>query len=316
MNLSGCARAGRRTLAAAAAAAAIAGCGGGDQVGQFTPTRVLAFGDESSVITAEGRKYTVNALKSDNTTLDCATHALWIQTIANAWAIVFPQCNPNAVASPSGKIYAAAGAKAGDLAAQVKAHRDSGSFGRRDLATVLVGANDIVELYNMYPATGADALVALAETRGAMVAAQVNEIAIAGAKVVVATTLDIGQSPFGIAEGAKGADRPALLSRLASRFNARLRTNLINDGRIIALTLADERVQSIVARPGDWGFANVRDATCLPSAPLPSCTTQTLAAGASIATWLWADALRLSPGGHSKLGELAVSNINNNPFAD
>ena len=42
-------------LAAAAVALLLAACGGGDQVEQFRAGRVIAFGDENSVITADGR---------------------------------------------------------------------------------------------------------------------------------------------------------------------------------------------------------------------------------------------------------------------
>jgi hypothetical protein len=46
--------------AAIAATALLASCGGG-QVEPFSPTRVLAFGDELSTIEADGRRYSINA---------------------------------------------------------------------------------------------------------------------------------------------------------------------------------------------------------------------------------------------------------------
>src|SRR5262249_50065594 len=50
------------SLAAVAAAALIAGCGGGgtSQIDPFSPTRVIAFGDESGAILQSGKKYTIN----------------------------------------------------------------------------------------------------------------------------------------------------------------------------------------------------------------------------------------------------------------
>jgi hypothetical protein len=53
----------------------LASCGGGtEQVTPFAPTRMLVFGDEMSVMTKlppQGRKYSVNALITDGTDLDC-----------------------------------------------------------------------------------------------------------------------------------------------------------------------------------------------------------------------------------------------------
>jgi hypothetical protein len=76
--------------------AALASCGGGGLVEPFRPTRILALGDELSVIEADGRKYTVNAFKvTDSTTtpqtestteLDCVRNPIWIRwRPASAW---------------------------------------------------------------------------------------------------------------------------------------------------------------------------------------------------------------------------------------
>ena len=58
----------RRSLslfAMTGAATLLASCGGGTQLVPFDAQRVLVFGDETSVITAVGKKYTVNALLAD-----------------------------------------------------------------------------------------------------------------------------------------------------------------------------------------------------------------------------------------------------------
>ena len=60
-------------LAGVLASALLASCGGGEQVSTFTASRVIAFGDESSLINSNGSKYTVNALVSGSTTaFDCS----------------------------------------------------------------------------------------------------------------------------------------------------------------------------------------------------------------------------------------------------
>jgi hypothetical protein len=96
---------GRRALGAAAIAATllIAACGGGDtETNNFRASRVVVFGDESSVIVdtngdANGSKYSVNATVSEtDPTVACALNPLWVQSVASLYGLVFPECN-NAV---------------------------------------------------------------------------------------------------------------------------------------------------------------------------------------------------------------------------
>lgn len=307
----------------AVAAVTLVGCGGGSRVADFHPTRILSFGDETSVITADGRKYTVNAVVSGTSTVDCSANLIWVQALAKNYGLVFPQCNPGAVAAPTGRILAVPGAKIADLPAQIDAFVAADRLLDHDLATVLAGANDVVELYRQFPTQSADALVAAAEARGTALADQVNRISLTGARVVVATVLRQGQTPFGVAEQAanptSNPGRADLLNRLSDRLNAKLRIGLINDGRKIALVLADERISTIVSRPGDFSFVNATQAACLASAAPPACTTQTLTTSstgtaADGSTWLWANDFNLSAGGQSRFGDAAVAAANNNPF--
>src|SRR6187200_2380535 len=92
----------RRALVGGAAAAtlALASCGGGEQVEKFVASRVIAFGDENSVILdtngdANGRKYTVDAtVSATDPTLACKLNPIWGQVVATAYGFVFPECNP------------------------------------------------------------------------------------------------------------------------------------------------------------------------------------------------------------------------------
>ncbi len=329
--------AGLRNLARVAAlggAALLASCGGGTQVEAFSPQRVLVFGDETSVITTDGRKYTVNALKTDGVTFDCATNPIWVQTVASSFGLVFPQCNPDNVASPRSRILATAGARVADLTAQVDCLFDSAQcaagtdaetagsgFSSKDLTTVLVGTHDVLDIYAQYPGISIDQAKALAETKGAELAVQVNRIAAAGGKVLLGKVLDLGQTPFGLAEKANNTDtdRAALLTTLAARFNAKLRVDIVNDGRKIGLVQTDERIQTMVSFPGSFGFSNVTEAACLSTVVAPNCTTADMVTDSSgnLATasgWLWADSLNLSAGGQFRLGEIGASVAVNNPF--
>ena len=297
----------------------MAGCGGGTQVERFVPTRVVVLGDETSVINTDGTKYSINATVSTTApTLDCAINPIWVQVLATAYGRVFAQCNP-AAAAVTAVTFSAVGAKVADIAAQAG---QVGVFSGTDLVTILVGANDITAQYARFPGVSEQQLGAEVEALGATLAATVNAVADAGGKVLIATVPDMGLTPFALAEKAANTDtdRAALLTRLTARMNAKLRANINNDGRRIGLLLADEMVQAVVKFPTVYGYANVSAAACLSSAALPTCTTSTLqpatatATAATAFTWLWADALHLSPGGQSRLGALAATRAAGNPF--
>jgi outer membrane lipase/esterase len=300
--------------AALAAALVVAACGGGGgQVEPFEPTRILALGDETSVILSDGRKYTVNALATGGTALACETHPVWVQLVADAFELKFPQC-PGTNTAPSGVMLAAAGAKAADIAAQVDSV--AASFTDKDLVTMLVGANDILELYAQYPARSEADLAAELRARGRAWGVQVNRVAQAGPAVLLLTVPDMGLTPYALAQKAAftDTDRAALLTRLTNEYNAGMRLEIINDGRLIGLAFADLELQNIVRFPAAFGFANVTDVICLASAPLPTCTTQTMVTNANATNWLWADDRHLSPGGQNRLGLIGALRAKNNPF--
>lgn len=300
----------------------VAACGGGTQSDPFIATRVIAFGDELSALEDSGdanaRKYTVNALRSDGTTLSCQLNPLWIQTLAGAYGITFPQCNPNAVTNPTGRIYAAAGARVADIAGQIDTHLAGGTgFKEDDLVTVLAGMNDLFDLYAQFPTTDAATLIAQAEAAGAALGRQVVRVAEAGGKVLIATVPDLGLTPYAIAQEAAfpGEGRKALLTQLSARFNAKLRTTLPNDsGRSIGLVLLNELIQAIVRTPIGW--ANVIAPVCntATQADVRTCTTLTLVTDGSSATWLWASDRLLSPAGQAQLGTAAFNQSRRNPF--
>lgn len=298
-----------------AASALLASCGGGEQVAAFHASRVIAFGDEFSVINADGSKYTVNALVSGSTTqLVCNTNAVWIQSVAAMYGLVFPQC-PGLATDPQSRIYAANGAVVADLTVQIDTHLSNGGFAAGDLVTVLVGANDVVAQFQQYPTVGEDQLGANLSAAGKALAVQVNRLADYGAKVLIVTIPDMGLTPFAgdRSVGSTNAN-PALLTRLSTRFNDALLAGLLNDGHKIGLIQLDEYLKVIdtAARRGQGSFNNTALPAC--SVALPNCTTNTLVADAVNSVWLWADARHLGPNGQSALGSLATTRARSNPF--
>jgi len=306
--------------AGAAMAVLLAACGGGEQVQKFTATRVFAFGDESSVINPDGTKYSINALTTTGA-IDCATNPLWVQSIAAIYGLVFPQCNVNAVPGPASRIYATVGARVANLSLQIDQQVAAGGFADGDLATVLIGANDIIDQFQQYPGVSEDQLNANLAQAASDLAAQVNRLADLGVKVIIVTAPDMGLTPFA---GDPAGANAALLSRLSAQFNIKMRRGIYNDGRRIGLVLLDEYIGTV--RKFGLGFANSTLAACLSSAPLPNCSTDTLGtdaaavpppatpASASAGTWLWADDRHLTPGGQNSLANLAAQRAQNNPF--
>lgn len=301
-------------LAAGALAALVGACGGNtSQSEPFVAQRYFAFGDETSALTANGRRHGVNGLTASGT-FDCTLNPLWTQQLASLYGFVFAECNPTAVAAPQARMYAAAGAKVADVAAQVQAQVTAGGFRDRDIASVLAGANDVLELYAQYPGRSEGALLEDARSRGQQLGSVVNRLVELGAKVIVSTAPDMGLSPYALAQRAAftDTDRAALLSRLTSAFNEQLGVRLLLDGRYVGLVQADLQVQVINRSPASFGLGNVTNAVC--TAALPDCTTATLVAGADPTLYLWADDRRLGPGGQAQLAALAVARAQRNPF--
>jgi len=304
--------------------AGLASCGGGGQVEPFRPTRILALGDELSVIEADGRKYSINAFKvTDATTtpptestteVDCARNPVWIQTVAAGFGLAFDRCRGSATTS-SGLALAQPLAKVADLGSQLAAVTGA-PLGEKDIALVLVGMHDILEIYAGYPATPKNTLLDQVRARGTDLGNRINALATSGPAVVVLTVPDLGLTPFAIAENTSSGDntRAALLSELTSAFNSRMSVSLINDGRLIGLVFADVETQNMVRFPANYGLANWVDAACRSDTPLPGCTTSTLVTNATAAGYMWADGLRPGPTVQARLGVLADFRARNNPF--
>ena len=303
-------------LAGVLATALLASCGGGSQTSTFTASRVIAFGDESSVINANGSKYTINALASSSSTaFDCTTSPLWIQSLAAIYGLTFPQC-PSLVADPTSRIYATPGARVVDLSTQIDQQILNGGFVSTDMVTVLIGANDVIDQFTQYPAISEDQLLANVDAAGVELANQVNRLAGLGAKVLISTIPDMGLTPYaGDRTAGSTNGNPAILSALSARFNDAMLANITNDGHKIGLMQLDQYLIAIdkATQAGiTTTYANTTLAAC--TVALPNCNTNTLTADAVGAVWLWADDRHLSPNGQLGLASLAITRAQNNPF--
>jgi hypothetical protein len=301
-------------------------CGGGsvEQIEPFEPQRLFVFGDEMSVLTKTaplGRKYSVNALGTDNVAIDCAARPLWTQVLANTFLFAFEDCNPLAVAVPQARVLATPGAKSDDFVAQIEAARASASvpLSSTDLMTVLFGANDVLDLYqNQYvpnPTTAtANAITQELTARGARLGQRINELTMQGPKVILSTMPLMGLTPYALREAIDHLDpgRPALLTQFSNAFNTAVRVNIVNDGRFIGLVELDALLNAGVSDPGNYGLTNVTNAVC--AVALPDCTTNTLVTAGNATTWLWASELWMGSTAHLNLGNFARGRALGNPF--
>ncbi|HPP83084.1 MAG TPA: SGNH/GDSL hydrolase family protein [Rubrivivax sp.] len=298
-----------------AVVALLAGCGGGTEQNEpFVPVRLFTLGDEASTINPDGTTYSVNGLDA-NGNFDCTALPIWTESLATNLGFVFAECNKASVADPKARSLAAPHAKAADITAQVDAAlAAAGRFGERDLTTVFVGVNDVMELYEQYPQSTEAALMAEAARRGVLVAQQVNRLIALGTKVIVVNLPDLGYTPFAIKEKQlySDTDRAALLSHLVAAFNQNLGVSILLDGRYVGLVQLDQRSQ-VLARAGtSFGFTDVIDPVC--AVALPGCTTATLVPGGTAKGYLWADDRWFAPGGQAQLALLAIDRARNNPF--
>jgi outer membrane lipase/esterase len=308
----------------AAALIVLTACGGGtSQYEPFVPERLFSFGDESSALTTDaptGRNYGINGINSNETDdtsddfLDCRLQPNWAQSLAASYGFVFAECNPDNVAEVRARNWAAPGARVAEVAAQVEAQVAAGGFRDKDIATLMVGVNDIVELYGRYDGSNEEALLAEARERGNRAALIVNRLVALGSKVVVSNIPDLAYTPYSVKESAAhpGSDRSGVLSRLSSAFNERLGVSIIIDGRYVALVQTDQRILAVNRSPASFIIANSVDAAC--STPPPNCTNNTLVADANSTTWLWASDLLLSSRGQSFVAEMAITRAQRNPF--
>jgi outer membrane lipase/esterase len=309
-------------MVAAGALAALASCGGGTYQQQaFVPARLISFGDESSHLEGvQGLKYSINEVTNGRP--DCTLNPLWNHALANSYGLVFANCNPNGSFDTSALDETTINGKVADVEQKVQAFQAGDTFNGNDLVTIWVGMHDILDEYQANATGDETVLLQAMRDQGTRLAGIVNGIVANGAKVILLTVPDMSDTPFAYAESQRGDfDRMKLLSDMSTQFNVGLRSNILNDGSKIGLVLVDDLVRNAVRSPGSFGLISFDNQTygCLDSAPLPTCTSDTLRADPSTgqvanAAFMWADATHLGSVMQSQIGSQAVGRAHSNPF--
>jgi outer membrane lipase/esterase len=303
---------------------ALASCGGGTYQEQvFVPARILTFGDESSRLEGtQGLKYSINGISSATLQIDCTQAPIWTQLLANSYNLVYADCNINASNETDAADLTTVNGTVNDVVQQVAAFQAGDTFNSNDLVTIWVGMHDVLNDYQANATGDETTLLSDMNSSGAVLAGVVNQIAAAGAKVILLTIPDMSHTPFAYAESQRGDfDRLKLLSDMSTQFNVGLRSNIINDGSKIGLVLVDDIVRNDVRSPGSFALIQLDNQSygCLGSAPLPKCTTNTLNNDPSTgepanAAFLWADATHLGSVAQGQIGNQAASRAHANPF--
>jgi outer membrane lipase/esterase len=309
---------GVRGAAALAALAVLASCGGNvSRAEPYVPDKLVAFGDEMSLIESNGRKYTVNAVDATDTSLFvCAGNPIWSQYVAQGYGFVFSQCNPNNV-TPTAFTYATVGATIDDVVLQVANH--GVGFNSKTLVTVMVGTHDVLNAYAQVQNNllSQEAALALMTTQGNRLGDLVNQITNKGdgARVLLALMPDVSYSPYaGTQEVSVVKHEDKLLAKLVKNLTDATRLRAVDNGRWIALITGNEIVSSMYKQPASYGLTDVGPAGC--SVALPDCTTSTLnpSTVSTSPVYLWADDRRIAAAAHGNIGSDALRRAQNNPF--
>ena len=314
-----------------AGALLLSSCGGGGQSSQtrrFSPTRMIVFGDESSLLLPpstpsglDARKYSVNVAADStddatiNPTIDCRFNLLWVQQLAARYGLVFAECNP-AGAPVTAQMRATVGGMVADVVAAVDAFLASSAPVPTDLITMMVGTNDVLEIYNSVKSDGLlqNAAVAEIERRAELLASQVNRLVNSNntrGRVMYSTVPDVNLTPFGVSKSS--TDR-TLLKLLTDSFNEKFRGKVALNGRSLGLLRTDQRFRNLIdfVRQGKSGsgsssdVSNVTAASCLDPVDLLTCTNTTLVSGATSTNHLWAGNINFSAAGHILVGNDAI----------
>jgi outer membrane lipase/esterase len=311
-------------LLAAGALAVLASCGGGTyQVNSFVPARLITFGDESSRLEgSQGLKYSINGISTTTLRTDCTVAPIWTQVLANTYGLIYANCNVNASVDTNALDLTTVDGTVDDVVNKVAAFQAGDTFNYNDLVTIWVGMHDVLDEYNTNGSGDEATVLADMKQQGAELAGVVNAIAAAGAKVVLLTIPDMQYTPFAYSESLRdGDDRLRLLSDMSTQFNLGLRSNIINDGSKIALVLTDDIVRNAVRSPNSFGLIQLDNQSygCLDTAPLPTCTSDTLRNDPSTgqpaaAAFMWADATHLGSVMQSQIGTRAQQLAHSNPF--
>ena len=235
-----------------------------------------------------------------------------------------------------------AGAMTIPVKTQIANHLAKGNFTANDLVLVWAGANDILIQFSGFvakasaisptdPARSEKLLTAQIEADAAVKQAALElgsyvrtEVLGKGASyVAVLNVPDLAITPLGLSLNANPATRAVVpvLSGLVSTFNANLTVGL--DRAAVHLVNADASFKTLAASPSTYGFTNVTTPACDKdkisfatgglvadgSSLFCNADVGLLVTGADKDTWLFADSIHPSLGGHREIAKFVAADL-------
>jgi len=170
------------------------------------------------------------------------------------------------------------------------------------------GANDIfTQLTALQAGTISQAQAQSAITQAAAeLAAQIVKLNVAGAQYIVVWNMpDIGKSPYGLSQGAAGA---AQLTAVSQLYNTTMFAALNAAGTPTIRFNAFQLLNEIAAAPAAYGFVNATTPACGTTSSF-QCTPANLVAPNAAQTYVFADGVHPTTGGHALIAQAIASMI-------
>ena len=285
----------RALLALACATMALLGaCSSSEIVDPFTPTRILSVGDGFSDLGQDGRRYTVND----------GTINIWSQYMAALYGL------PLVASDQGGLSYARGDAlvtgASNSIEAQVDKMLAANKFVAGDLVLMNGGVADIVTTAARTDITY-DQKVAILNTAGLAMAAQVNRVVQAGATHVLATGVwPLGYTPLGTETG-----QVDNLNNLSLAFNNAFKIGMVNLGTNVLYLDSATYYSSVYFNPAAYPpLTNTVNKACT-TVLVTDCTPATITPGFDYNTLLFANEVYPTPSGHRLLGQYAQNQAKN-----
>ncbi|ARN18947.1 hypothetical protein [Piscinibacter gummiphilus] len=318
----------RPLVATVLASALLAACGGGEQEETFQPTRIVAVGDENTLINPDGSQYSVNNVSVSATTnpngVPCINNPIWVQYVAADYGLSFGECR--GAATDATRKYAVMLAQVGQTVDQAAAALAgvSPALNQNDLVTLMVGSHDLLAIVgtNKTPnAADREAMITAAEKRGEALGDVVLNTIATGARILITTVPYLNTAPVVVAEGYDAN----LLYEMSTAFNDGLnaRMSLVpgGGGRSGAIVEVDQLVNSYYLNSGAAynAITNRVAAACqtagapTPDADLDTCKTTDVTTASPI-YYLWAGRMQYGTITHGLLGQTALQRIRANPL--
>jgi outer membrane lipase/esterase len=317
----------RRALLVLAPASALflAACGSGTIESQFTPTRIVTFGDgfsdlgQTSNDAVTNARYTVND-KSVN---------VWVQQLAFDYGLLtnfIPQVSGGtAYATGNARIAvhpdAAGNATTPTVTEQIDKFLTTATLAATDLPVVSGGAADIIaEMAKVRAGTEtADQMIANVKAAGAAQGGQIRRLVQAGAvHVLVVGVYDLSKTPWATAIG-----QGALLNQASTQFNDQLLLSIVDLGANVLYVDSALFFNLMASSPGAYGLTDATTVVCnsLDTGPgigigadvsqvnSARCTASTIANSLNYGLYAWADFVYPTPTIHRQFGDYVYNRV-------